>query len=301
MKDNLLDVVNQPDIMVIGGGAAGVGAAVGASSKGASTILIELNEYLGGRATASQVGTVCGLYYTGKYKSATYVCKGFPKAFAEKLSVYSNSKPLSGKRGVFFLPYEIEAFNKTCLDFLKYSQLRLFFNSKVKSFEVHNNTIRSVTVSINNKRVHYKPKCIIDTSGSVLTTHNSGINTISDEHYQASARVFKVGNINIDNESTLELVLMRCLRKGIENNFIPVFNKILSVVPGSLKNGSVLLKLGIPDFENKKGHTLTDIDKFSTEAINQLFSYLTKNTEVFSDSNIISIAAETGSRTGASI
>ena len=40
----------QYDIVVVGGGTAGVAAAVGAAKAGAKTLMVERNAYLGGEA-----------------------------------------------------------------------------------------------------------------------------------------------------------------------------------------------------------------------------------------------------------
>lgn len=54
--------VRRFDVAVIGGGSAGIAAAVTSARQGARTVLIERYGYLGGMGTASLVHSFCGLY-----------------------------------------------------------------------------------------------------------------------------------------------------------------------------------------------------------------------------------------------
>jgi len=63
-----LAVVGECDVAVIGGGTAGVSAAVTAARSGARTVLVERQAYLGGMGTGGMVGTFCGLYAGGPEK-----------------------------------------------------------------------------------------------------------------------------------------------------------------------------------------------------------------------------------------
>ncbi len=51
-----IPITHTADVLVIGGGPAGIGAAVGAAKSGAKTLLVERYGFLGGNATASLVG-----------------------------------------------------------------------------------------------------------------------------------------------------------------------------------------------------------------------------------------------------
>jgi hypothetical protein len=56
----------QYDVVVCGGGAAGIGAAVGAAKTGARVCLVEKYGFLGGAATNAQVLSYCGLFTRGE-------------------------------------------------------------------------------------------------------------------------------------------------------------------------------------------------------------------------------------------
>ena len=72
------------DVVVVGGGAAGLAAALGSARAGARTALVERYGFLGGMATAGMVSTVCGLYLTSPAGTPEPLNEGFPEAFARR-------------------------------------------------------------------------------------------------------------------------------------------------------------------------------------------------------------------------
>lgn len=72
------------DVVVAGGGSAGVAAAVGARRAGAGTLLLERSPYLGGQATHSLVPAYCGFCTNGE--NWTQVVKGVGQLVLDRLA-----------------------------------------------------------------------------------------------------------------------------------------------------------------------------------------------------------------------
>lgn len=75
----------QFDVAVIGGGSAGLAAAVGAARMGARVLLVERHGFLGGMGTASLVHTFCGLYLLREEPEAVLANPGFASEMAERM------------------------------------------------------------------------------------------------------------------------------------------------------------------------------------------------------------------------
>lgn len=76
----------ETDVLVVGGGAAGVAAAVTASRQGMRVVLVERYGFCGGGAVAGLSGTVCGLYEASETANAPrQVVAGFADEFVRAL------------------------------------------------------------------------------------------------------------------------------------------------------------------------------------------------------------------------
>lgn len=75
------------DVLVVGGGAAGLASAVTAARQGMRVILLERYGYCGGGAVAGLSGTVCGLYLSTKTPEAKpeQIVFGFSETFCRAL------------------------------------------------------------------------------------------------------------------------------------------------------------------------------------------------------------------------
>src|SRR5688500_1511794 len=82
-----LPVLAEVDVLVVGGGAAGVAAAAVAAEAGLRVALVEKYGFCGGAAVAGMSGTICGLYLASEHgRGPEQVVFGFAERFRRGLT-----------------------------------------------------------------------------------------------------------------------------------------------------------------------------------------------------------------------
>src|SRR2546427_12191449 len=86
-----LPVVEEADLVVVGGGSAGTAAAIAAARAGLRTVLVEEFPFLGGMSTGGCVGTFCGFYYREQNGDLVRLVGGFPAEVMDRLAARAHS------------------------------------------------------------------------------------------------------------------------------------------------------------------------------------------------------------------
>lgn len=200
--------------------------------------------------------------------------------------------------GLHYLPYDVNAYKKICDGYIQKNNITVYYNSSIKSVEHNSNVISSAIIKNEKEEIEITFSSIIDCSGTSVVSDLIQLPLIEDSTYQAAAQVFTISDIEPIAEAQLGMVLIKSLASAIDKKILPAYFDRVYVVQGSVKNGDVSLKLGIPIEVTYQGNNEHDIKIKAKEMVHTLFDFLVKQVDVFKKSHLKSIAPEVGFRVG---
>ncbi len=105
------------DVVVAGGGTAGIAASASAARLGARVLLVERGTALGGNAAHALVHTFCGLFLPATAAAAVpvHAHRGFPRRFARGLQAASGARDPERAGKVFVLPIHPDVLERYAL------------------------------------------------------------------------------------------------------------------------------------------------------------------------------------------
>ena len=290
------------DVLVIGGGAAGIAAAVAAGRSGAKTILLERYGFLGGLATTAQVGTICGLYLRDTAGAeATPVSGGFAQEFASRLQQAGGTKPMCVDRGLWVLPYSPPDFASVADAVVgEIKNVNLILHATVGDVRADNSKIISVRALAWNEPIEIISQAVVDCTGEATAAALAGASSENGATDQSPALVFVLENVDLALAQRGLLEVRRELRVAVQNGILPPICERISVVPGSGAHGRLALKFSLlPANPNLAlWQQVTDWERESRTLLAPLEKFLVQNVAAFRNARLDSVAPQLGVRSG---
>ncbi|MDP4088781.1 MAG: FAD-dependent oxidoreductase [Bacillota bacterium] len=167
LKERILDIAESVDVLVVGGGPAGIGAAISAARNGSTTMLLEKRGFLGGNITASYVET-CNYFFKG----TPFHAEGIYAEIEEKYHAKYGSDDIRQDAPPRFSSEYLKVFLD---DFVKAAGVKLKLHSFVNQVVVENNEIQAVIIQTKKGPVAIGTKIVIDTTGDADVAFSAGV------------------------------------------------------------------------------------------------------------------------------
>jgi hypothetical protein len=202
-------IAGESDILVVGGGPAGIGAAMGAADAGVKVILAEHYGFLGGNATAAltiPLSSFHSMEYQEKSPGATTlfpsdhgpgrpVIGGVLRRLVSRLVQDGGAIPPGTGTG-YTVPFDPEIFKMVCLDLLDKAGVSFLFHAFASGVFIDKG-IKSVVFETKSGPLVIKAKVIIDCTGDGDVAAMAGaeyeIGREEDRLVQPMSLLFRIG------------------------------------------------------------------------------------------------------------
>lgn len=186
------------EVVVVGGGPAGVTAAIAAARQGTSVLLVEQNGYLGGSLTCAGVGPQM-TFHAG----STQVVRGIPDEIVERMKAKGFSP---GHMEDFvgyassITPFDAEGLKLVLEEMALEAGVTLLYHTVYTGCSVKNGHISSVTLYSKNGFFEAKADVFLDCSADADLATNAGIPSVygrdKDNLAQPMTMNIKVNGVN---------------------------------------------------------------------------------------------------------
>ena len=289
------------DVVVVGGGSAGLGAAVAAGCAGARTALVERYGFLGGMATAGMVSTICGLYHGSPSGSPEPLNEGFPETFARRLAGMPGCQKPVRRGRTFVLPYTPFAF--ACLaDELVRSvpHVDVFLHAYLVGVDAGPRRIEALRIATSERTVELRGTVVADTSGDGVVAARAGAATESApvSERQLPALVFVLQHVDGDALGPgARLAVLRTLVNAERDGLLPSGASNLTLALSS-QTGEVIGKLalaGVADHLGRGRDFLTAAEQEGRQRVLAVTEFL-KTLPAFGRAFVSHVAPQVGVR-----
>lgn len=287
----------QYDVVVVGGGFAGVGAALASARQGKSTLLIEKYNCLGGAACYDLVNPFMRYWtYTAGRQSRIYLSRGIFEDIVhevEKLGGFDTSTPNRVRFNEELLKL---ALNRMCID----SGVKLLYQTYVTGVNMEDGKIASLNISNVSGNSTVEAKCFIDATGDANVAALAGypfrLGREGDHLCQPMTLCFRLSHV--DREKY----------EACKGQITPLYNQFQQ--EGKIKNPreDVLVFNTLNDdtlhfnttrvvkLDPTNAEDVTKAEIEAREQVYEMYCFLRDNFEAFKDASLVATGLQIGVR-----
>lgn len=191
------------DVLVVGGGAAGVAAAHTAARQGLKVLVLERYGFCGGGAVAGMSGTICGLYlaHEGRDKAPERLVHGFVDRFIAAMDERNGLTGPVRYGQTFTRVHEPHAWRESAEGLLASQGVQVLYHSMVTDVLLDGGErIAGVIAYTKQGKLEVRAKVTIDASGDADLVAMAGLATRVglDGHVQNPTMIFRLSGVDVE-------------------------------------------------------------------------------------------------------
>lgn len=191
-------VIATPDVAIVGGGAAGLAAAVAVRRLGLSALLIERYGFCGGATVAGLSGTVCGLFSSGSRPEQ--IVFGFAGEFHARLRARGGAGAAFPFGMTALVPHDSFVWKELADAYLRDEGIDTLFHTEFfAALEAEGGAARTLILRAREGLVAVEPRVVIDASGDAEVVHTLQLRTDfgRDGVVQTPTMIFRLGGVDL--------------------------------------------------------------------------------------------------------
>jgi hypothetical protein len=297
------------DVVVIGGGPAGLMAAAAAARAGRSTILLERYGFLGGAGTMGGLSTFCGLHAKvhGEHRQ---VIHGLADELLERLTKLDglNTPHLTINDGILAQAFDISSYKLAADELVVDSGARLLFHATAVGVVMADSgtedraTIDAVLIETKSGRAAVRGRVFVDASGDADVAAWAGVPFEKAPHLLYPSLMFRINAVDVAAAGeapwrTVERLMNEAEAAGTHR--FPRKKPIVRPQRNPLEWRANLTQLSNPDGTAVDG---TDVEQLTHGELQgrrqafEAFDFIKHRTPGFENSYIVDIAPQIGIR-----
>jgi succinate dehydrogenase/fumarate reductase flavoprotein subunit len=205
-------VLDTADVIIVGGGPAGVGAALGAARTGIKTLLVENHSFFGGVAAWALGMQINQIRPGGKPRSVVH------ELLIQKVMAYGDQAASLGKHELWC---NVEYLKVAILDALDEVGAKYLVHVRAVDTIVEKNRVAGVVVATKRGLMVIRAKCVVDCSGDGDVAYYAGAETMIDPG-SLMPMTLSLALTNIERNKTRPADVVAAIRQGrVKHPLIP--------------------------------------------------------------------------------
>ncbi|GCL74107.1 FAD-dependent oxidoreductase [Paenibacillus naphthalenovorans] len=309
----------ETDIVVVGGGPAGINAAIAAGRSGARTMIIERYGFLGGMSTIALVYP----WMTYHTMDGKQVIAGIAQEIVDRLMAL-NASPGHVRDTCGFVstitPYDPEIYKVLVLDMLREAGVKVLLHSFVDDVTVKNDRIESVRLTTKSGKIDVKAKMFIDTSGDADVAYLAGAPILKgrdeDQLTQPMTMKFRMRGVDlakvkqymiehpeefykktpIDELDQLPLTAVQGFYKHWKEAALPINRDQVLFFTGPGEDEVLVNTTRVQGLDGTRVEDLTEAEELGRKQVLMVADFMVKHLPGFEKASISQVGAQIGIR-----